>query len=1230
MASLRRRFKRSQGQSLRGLALEALESRQLLSTNVLTYHYDNQGLGANTTETELTPASVSPGTFAKRYATALDGQVYAQPLYVGDVNITVGEFQGHHRVVYAATEHDSLYAIDSDSGNILWQVSFIDPAAKITTMPAGETGSADLTPEVGITSTPVIDLENNVLYVEAKTKEIRTGEAHPTHYVQKIHRVNLSDGAYTSTVIADTAVTGSNYYYRQDADPYTINDRSLGAADGAIQVNGQWRVYFNAMRQFVRPGLMLQDGQLYLASASHGDNGPYHGWVLRYDVSGDAPVLSAVLNTTPNGGLGGIWQGGGITAIDEQGFLYFETGNGTFSPYRSGNQKIGFDAQGFPRDGNYGDSFLKVGPDPEHSTATNQNINGWGLKVVDYFTPFNEQDLDGADRDLGSAAPIILPDSLGSAAHPHLLLGSGKEGKLYLIDRDNMGKSDPGVTDHVVQTIAGAVSGLLNTPALANVGSQASPDYRVFFVPGYGGPVVSYGIENGVLSGPVSSSNDGSYGYLSGSPSISQNGTANGIVWTIERNTHELRAYNAHDLSQVVYTSGQAGGNRDQFLGTSIKFSVPTVADGRVFVGTSKGLMIFGPPIPPTAAPAAPTLLSATATFPTQVLLTWTDNSDNEDLFRVERSADGTSGWVEIGTAGVNDPSFTDDTAQPNTTYYYRVRSYNSFQTGSYSDYTNVANATTSPNPTGSGDGLLGVYYNDLDFTGSTVTRIDPRVNFDWGDGVPAPGIGADTFSVVWTGVIRAGRSEDYTFYATADDGVRLWINGQLVVNAWIDQGPTEYASAPIALTQRQTYPVRMEMYENGGGAVAKLGWSSAHTAKATIPKAALYSGAAPAAPSDLVASPASGTQINLSWSDNSNVETGFRIERKQGAEGAFEQVALVAPDATSFIDSALLADTTYYYRVQATNFTDDSSFSNEANATTPVPPHTPSNAHPTTVTTNSIAFGWQDNSDNEDKFSIFRKAGTNGSFIFIGDLPANSTSYTDPTLNPGVYYDYHIQAANLGGYTDFAGFSVTTITLPPESPTATAAADRIDLAWSAAQGADTYNVYRGTSAGGEDAAPVAVGLTTPSFADHLVTAGITYFYRVTAVTTGGESAASTEASATANSGGLPGDANGDRHVDLTDFGILKQNFGIGTTLAQGDFSGDGQIDLSDFGILKENFGAGAALRASSSQPLIAAAREERSAGSPLSAQSRSALAADWVFAHLEDQEDVADRNWRI
>ena len=172
----------------------------------------------------------------------------------------------------------------------------------------------------------------------------------------------------------------------------------------------------------------------------------------------------------------------------------------------------------------------------------------------------------------------------------------------------------------------------------------------------------------------------------------------------------------------------------------------------------------------------------------------------------------------------MNTNSFTDDTAAPNTTYFYRVRAYNSFNNGSYSAYTPVANATTSPSPVGAGDGVQATYYDNIDFTGTTVRRVDPQINFDWGNGSPVPGtIGPDSFSVVWTGVVRPQFTEAYTFYTTSDDGVRLFVNGNLVVNNFTDHSSTEDASPSINLTAGQTYPIRMEMYENGGGAIAQL-----------------------------------------------------------------------------------------------------------------------------------------------------------------------------------------------------------------------------------------------------------------------------------------------------------------------------------------------------------------------------------------------------------------------
>ncbi|MDB5332291.1 MAG: pyrrolo-quinoline quinone, partial [Phycisphaerales bacterium] len=369
-------------------AVEGLEARTLLSTSVLTYHNNNQSTGVNNTETLLTPASINDtvniNQFRKQFTVGVDGQVYGQPLYEPAVNITTGNLQGTHNVAFVTTQHDSLYAIDTNGGSMLWHDSFIynasgnpnplnpNLASGITTMPSSDTGSGDISPEIGITATPVIDptVGGGSLYLTAKTKQIDAGGF--SHYIYTLYKINIQNGAIiSSAVIGDTINSGGTYYYRTTGATGTTDPFVNGTGDGQITAQaafdgrsaGSWggtsRVYFNAERQMDRPGVVLVTNAnstktIYIAFASHGDNGPYHGWVLAYDAA--SLNLTGVINTTPNGGLGGIWGGGGITAVDASGNLYFETGNGTFNT-ASTNFPGG---QYFPADHNFGDCFVKV------------------------------------------------------------------------------------------------------------------------------------------------------------------------------------------------------------------------------------------------------------------------------------------------------------------------------------------------------------------------------------------------------------------------------------------------------------------------------------------------------------------------------------------------------------------------------------------------------------------------------------------------------------------------------------------------------------------------------------------------------------------------------------------------------------------------------------------------------------------------------------------------------
>jgi hypothetical protein len=534
--------------------LEALEGRQLLSTSVLTYHNNLARSGANLTETTLTHANVNSTTFGKLFSYSVDGQVYAQPLYVP--NVTLAD-QSVHNIVLVATEHDSVYAFDANNndptqgGGLLWQDSFIDPTNGITTVPAADTQTDDIRPQVGITGTPVLDGDNGILYVVSKTKEVR-GDGN--HYVQTLHALNITTGNEIHggpVILGDTLyLGGTNYQFVAGA---SVPGTGAGSVDGVVT--------FNALREHQRSGLVLANGVVYISWASHGDADPYHGWVIGYDAQTLNQV--AAFNTSPNGTEGGIWMAGGAPAVDENGNLYLATGNGTF------------DVTGSLSPG-YGDSIIK--------------LNSSDLSLADYFTPFNQAQLDSRDLDLGSGAVLLLPDSVGSAAHPHLMVQAGKEGKIYLMSRDDLGQYQrvASGSDDVVQVVLNALQGfVMATPAFFN---------GMIYMQSMNDDLKAYQIADGQITPtPVSRTNQVFNGERGGTPSISANGMADGIVWTLDvrGGSVVLHAYNADDLSQELYNSRQEAGGRD-FLGAAVKFSVPTIADGQVFVGTRNTIEVLG------------------------------------------------------------------------------------------------------------------------------------------------------------------------------------------------------------------------------------------------------------------------------------------------------------------------------------------------------------------------------------------------------------------------------------------------------------------------------------------------------------------------------------------------------------------------------------------------------------------------------------------------------------
>jgi len=969
----------------------------LQGASVLSYRYDSSSSGVNPSETVLTPSNLTVGTFSKLYATAVDGQIYTQPLYVPNVAVTGGAQAGTHNLVIVGTEHDSLYAIDAISGVIVWQTSFLTTglagATTITPEPAADSGSTNTTPWIGITGTPVIDGMTNLLYVAAKTKQILNGVTTSPNYVYTLYKIDITNGNATpnanivsSTIIGDTIYSNSTYTFRTNTSPTAAQDPFVfGTGDGVITVNSQSRVYFNALRELNRTALLLYNGTVYVCFAAPGDVSPYHGWMLGYY---NTLAVNAVCNLTPNGGLGGIWQSGGCPVVDSSGNIYVMTGNGTFDGNNAGGTVTGLNAQNMPVNGDYGDSFVKLAVDSTTSPG-NQNINGWGLKVVDYFAPFNNQTLSDGDTDLGSGGCTLLPTTAGSTTHPQLLVGAGKQGNIYLVDCASMGKYS--TTDNVVQSQV-AINGCFDTPAFFN---------GVLYYVATLDNGKAFSIANAVMSTTPVKTTD-TFGYPGSGISVSANGTTNGLVWTLERDTAVLRAYAASNLGTEIWNSSLAPNYRDQ-LDSVTKFAVPAVADGRVMVGTSTALTAYGL-TPAAAAPpsAAPTSLTATSVSALEVDLKWTDNSNNETGFAIEQSSDGVH-FTQIGATGPNATVYAaTDNLQAQTLYYFRVRAFNNYQGFSYSAYTNTASATTTAQaatlsfPSGfagstsllqyNGDATI-VDTNQAQLTNGTsnvagtvwsqtvqnIQRFSTQFTFQLtnpvSDGITFTiqnnnpsmvGIGGGGLAYAGINLSCAIKFDLYSNEGEGPDSTGLYVNGAYpsipatdLTGSGVNLHSGDIMSVSLtydgttltekitdtitAATKTLTYPIDIPTTigsntayvgftgATGGGTADQnvLTWTFATTASGTPP-----------APTNLTATAASTTQINLSWTNNATDESGFIIQRAPSATGTFTPIGIAAGGQSNYQDSGLSPGTTYFYRVYATDNTGNSSFTN-ASATT-------------------------------------------------------------------------------------------------------------------------------------------------------------------------------------------------------------------------------------------------------------------------------------------------------
>ncbi|HEY1481772.1 MAG TPA: chitobiase/beta-hexosaminidase C-terminal domain-containing protein, partial [Candidatus Acidoferrum sp.] len=502
---------------------------------VFTYHNNLSRDGSNPSEYALTPSNVSSTTFGKLFSCTVDGAIYAQPLWVA--NLTVGGV--NHNVVIVATQHDSLYAFDADVNTSpctpLWHVSLIDAAhggsSSESTVPSGTTGNlvgsgfGDITPEVGVTGTPVIDPTSHTLYVVSKSV-ITSG---PTFY-QRLHAIDLTTG---------NEKTGS---------PITIAGTYPGTGDGGTKTT------FSPRQQNQRPGLALVNGVVYIAWASHEDTVPYYGWVMGYNASNLSQA--AVLNISPNVGHGGIWMGGAAPSADSSNNLYLITGNANF------------DATNTTAPNNdYGDSFLKL-------TS--------GLAVSQYFTPSDQSTDNSNDNDFGAGGAAILVDQPTGPVQ-HLVIGGGKDGYLYLLNRDAMG----GLGDSNAWQRFNFGYGIFDTGAFWN---------DTFYMAGINGPLQAYTFNTttGKFNTANISRSSATFAFPGSTPSVSSSGTTNGIVWALNNGNYctsqspgcgaaVLHAYDATNLATELWNSTMGTANT---AGNAVKFTVPTVANGKVYVGT--------------------------------------------------------------------------------------------------------------------------------------------------------------------------------------------------------------------------------------------------------------------------------------------------------------------------------------------------------------------------------------------------------------------------------------------------------------------------------------------------------------------------------------------------------------------------------------------------------------------------------------------------------------------
>ena len=562
--------------------------------SVLTQHYDIARTGANTSETILTPVNVNSAEFGKLFSHSVDGYVFAQPLYVPGVTMGAGTPQAgtRHNAVFIATENDSVYAFDADSNapaanaSPLWHITLLDSAhgaaSGAVPVPSSDLHQTDIVPVIGITSTPVIDPSTGTIYVVGKTKESET-------YVQRLHALSITNGAekFGGPVKLAASVQGNG----------------SGSTSGVLHFDPFW--------QNQRAGLLLLHGIVYIGSGAHQDFGTWHGWILAYNAT--TLRQTGAWCSTPNGNDGGVWGAGTGLAADvpdpaghPYGRIFTATGNGKFDAV----------APNYNNSMDYGDSIVKL----DLTNGVPTMISG-GKTVGDAITPFNEAYLDSRDLDQGSGGTLLLPNSAGGGQH--LLVQTGKTGRIYVVNQENMGGFHP--TNSIDPQQKGTVGGMWSTAAYWN-------GHLYFW--GSSDHLREFSFVNGVMSSGSTASAEFS-NFPGSTPAVSANGNSNGIVWNVitqgfgNRGNETLQAHDATNVSKLLYSSDQDLARDNP--GAAVKFVVPTVANGKVYVGAEYQVSVYGLLNGATQV-AAPAISPASESFTSSVIVTITDSTSGTTI----------------------------------------------------------------------------------------------------------------------------------------------------------------------------------------------------------------------------------------------------------------------------------------------------------------------------------------------------------------------------------------------------------------------------------------------------------------------------------------------------------------------------------------------------------------------------------------------------------------------